>query len=469
MGYAVLLLATCLVAYPDSAVVISRLGHEGGLAPSFMRAISRDGRGWVHVAFAYNIGFPLAESAEVFYTFSTDDGQNWAPLENVSRNDSFTVCVPALTVDAASVVHCVWNQFWIDSSGTRHYDFFYASRDSTGWSVAANVSRLGWNTNAFYEAGIVVDRLGRPHVVFHYGYNRSRYDGAIYHCYKDGDTWTRPFCLTPVPIWENQYPSLTIDRRGRLHVAWMLYEFASNRDTIYYALYDSVWHPAEVVYAAGIVAGVPCIAVDSSNTPWVAFIAGPFGGANDVYCAHRDSTGWHCMNISNSPEQCYEVGITLDRNDHVYVVWPEFVPERDLFMRTYDGHAWSAIQNLTADSGFASFAGQLAFPTGDRIDLAWRSRDPTLRSDEVVYMRLSRVVAGFAEPSHLWTAPMPRATLNPTREPAAFSTAGTVYAASGRQVRSIGHNTGSTVHLPAGVYFYRPEDRGQTRKLVVVR
>jgi len=464
-----LLLAICLVGHPDSAVVVSRLGHEGCLAPSHMRAIASDPRGWVHIAFAYNIGFPFAESAEVFYTFSTDDGQTWAPLENVSRSDRRTVWPPALTVDCEGNAHCVWNQFWIDSLGGRHYDFFCAGRDSSGWSQPERISDCQAYTNVFDQACVVVDRLGRPHVAFYSDFNPARYDGAIYHCYKDGDTWTRPFCLTPEPRWENQYPSLTVDSQGRLHLAWMLYEWGGNRDTVYYAMYDTVWNPVEVVFARGDVAGVPSIAVDSSDVPWVALLAGPVGAPLGVFVAHRESVGWRYTNICNTPETRYDVSLTIDHDNHLYVVWSEYARGHDLFLRTFDGFAWSDIQNLTNDSSLWSHNPHLAFPTRGRIDLAWFSTDLSGRNREVVYMRLSRVVVGTGEPGGSWTATMPRATLNPTRGPAALSTAGTVYAASGRQVRSGGQNAGSAVHLPPGVYFCRPAGSCETRKLVVVR
>jgi hypothetical protein len=360
-----------------------------------------------------------------------------------------------------------YDQFWKDDTGGYHYDFFYSSRDSGKWSTPVNISHRGRNTNVFDDASIVVDRLGRPHVALHYGYNPSRYDGAIYHCYKDGDTWTRPVCLTPAPRWENLYPSLVADRQGQLHLAWSVYQWGTNQDTVYYTKYDTAWGPTEVVCAPGTSAGAPCIALDSSDTPWVVFPAGPFGGSNDVYCAHRDSAGWNSANISNTPENCFDVSITIDRGDHLYVVWSELVPIRDIFLRTYDGHAWSAIQNLTNDT-LISARPQLAFPAGDRIDLVWSSFDPFI-INEVVYMGLSPVVSGTSEHDPAPHVPHRASKQTFTYESTQGLASGFLFSASGRIVKVLGVGSGDAAGLPGGIYFLRQVGSTQTQKLVMLR
>ncbi|MEO0077901.1 MAG: hypothetical protein ABIK86_02755, partial [candidate division WOR-3 bacterium] len=234
------LLLILLGMFPDSARIVARTRVASSLAYSCARSVARDGRGVIHVAFSYNEGLPFAESAEVFYTRSTNEGVTWSAWENVSRSDSFTVMFPSLAVDSSGVVHCAWKQFWIDGTDGRHYDCFYARRDtgaSALWSTPRNLSGIGPNTNVFLVSAVAADIRGRVHVVYQGDYNPSRVDGAIYHCVFQGDSWTGPYCLTPAPRWENMTPSIACDRLGRLHVAWLLWQYSTNRDTVYYAVY----------------------------------------------------------------------------------------------------------------------------------------------------------------------------------------------------------------------------------------
>ncbi len=386
------------VMFPDSAYTVARTRTGSPIAYSCTRSVVRDDLGVSHVAFSYNDGLPFAESAEVFYTRSTDEGASWSAWENVSRSDSFTVFFPSLAVDSSGAVHSTWLQFWIDSAAGWHYDCFYARRDTGvghGWSTPRNLSGMGPNTNNFLISAVAADVRGRVHVVYQGDYNPSRVDGAIYHCVFQGDSWTRPYCLTPSPRWENETPSIACDRQGRLHAAWHLWQYSTNQDTIYYAVFDTSWGATEVI-AAGAGYGEPCIAVDSQGTPQASFVAGSLHTNNETYHARRDSTGWHLTNLSNSPENCYHAAISVQPGGEASVVWGEVSPHYDLFLRTFDGRVWSPTQNISADSIKSSLVPQLAFPPGPgKLDLIWVS--PESAGAQVMYMGLSPVVSATAE------------------------------------------------------------------------
>ena len=431
----------------------------------------RDG-GIIHVAFGYDWGVPFAESAEVFYARSTDEGISWSAWENVSRSDSFTVFFPSLAVDSSGAVHCTWLQFWIDSVGGRHYDCFYSRRDSAGWSEPVNLSGIGPNTSNFLVSAVAVDVRGRVHVVYQGAYNPARYDGAIYHCVFAGDSWTRPYCLTPNPRWENEYPSIACDGRGRLHLAWHLWQYSMNQDTIYYTVYDTTWSTPEVVAAGGLGHGEPSIAVDSLGNPQVVFVTGSLGTYNETFHAKRDSAGWHLTNLSNSPgHTSYHATVTVDPSGRACVVWEELTSYYELLMRTFDGHQWSPTRNITSDTVLSSCHPQLAFPPGaNRLDLIWTAFDT--EATWVMYMGLSPVSSGAADggcaPSaHQRSSLVTRSLTIPSGRTSLLLDL------TGRKVLDLAPGANDVSRLAPGVYFVR-EAQAQAhahaiRKVVITR
>lgn len=99
---AVLLALAVLTWYPDSARLVAT-GPGGDLIGSVTsaRVSVRDSRGRLHVVFSKNWGSPVAESSDVFHTFSTDDGLTWSQPLAISRNGDTLSTNPALAVELA--------------------------------------------------------------------------------------------------------------------------------------------------------------------------------------------------------------------------------------------------------------------------------------------------------------------------------------------------------------------------------
>jgi len=103
--------------YPDSAHVIgtSHFGFATGEA-SGNRVSVRDSQGYIHAVFCFAIGSPYADSSEIYYVYSTDNGITWSLPENISRTDSLTAYEPDLTIDSQDHLHCVWKQYYTDTA-----------------------------------------------------------------------------------------------------------------------------------------------------------------------------------------------------------------------------------------------------------------------------------------------------------------------------------------------------------------
>jgi hypothetical protein len=107
-----LLLFISLIAYPDSARVIGNTQHSFGIGEAPGNRVSvRDSRGWIHCVYSIGYGIPVADSTEIYYVFSTNNGNNWSTPMNVSNTGRYSSDEPCLAVDNTDVLHCVWRQY----------------------------------------------------------------------------------------------------------------------------------------------------------------------------------------------------------------------------------------------------------------------------------------------------------------------------------------------------------------------
>jgi hypothetical protein len=479
--------------YPDSAVVIgyTHLWAATGEA-SGNRVSVRDSMGWIHAVFSFAWGIPYADSSEIYYVYSTDNGLTWSIPENISQTDSLISYEPNLAIDAQNRLHCVWKQYCEDTTTVYdEHDLYYSQNNGGGWTPAVNISNQGYGSNGCYSS-MVVDSRDYVHVVYDMETGPGNWD--IFYVFYNDTTWSTPYQVSTSP-YDDAGPALAIDHNDNLHVVWRQRTIDG---PIYYSKYDGIsWTtPEPIASSPGSQAGGPCIIIDVQGYPRVTWCWLLPGNSTEIYYTAFDGVSWSPpLNLSNTIHSSVGSSMAVDSMGNLYVVWMETtdIPDYDIFYRTYNGVAWSGIMNITQDSAF-SHCPKLGNPVkGEKVDLIWVSN-----SDEVVYLSLN--LTGILEEESIIIGDRLNLQVypNPFKQKTEIrfqitDTGATVenieleiYDVSGRLVRSFSLPTAYSL-LPAsvtwdgcddqnrilgtGVYFLRCEvsDYTATKKLLLVR
>lgn len=148
----------------------------------------------------------------------------------------------------------------------------------------------------------------------------------------------------------DQHPSLSFDRAGRLHAAWL-----DEPNTIRYARRDAdgAWRATNAVVATGVLENGnrdqgPALAVDARNDPVVLYLTGT-PGANDNYVRVRTGTGgaW----VADDPQPsvfAHTPGIYLRDDDRFLLLGHDAYPvaEPAYLSRAAGTAAWSNLHKF---------------------------------------------------------------------------------------------------------------------------
>jgi len=375
--------------YPDSSVVIGYTRFWAATSPNGGNRVSvRDSQGNIHAVYCYRWNPSPIDSSEVFHVFSTDNGLTWSEPENVSRTDSFISVEPNLAIDSHDRLHCVWKQYYDDTSTISvDYDLYYAQNDGSGWTDAVNISNQHLGADACYSS-MVVDSRDYVHVVWDMSTGPGNWD--IFYSFYNDTVWSAPYRVSISP-YDDAFPALAVDDNDNLHVVWRK---RMMNGPIMYTRYDGVsWtEPETIVSIPGGQTYLPCIVVNSQGYPRVILQWGNLpSDSGDVYYAASDGVFWSKpWNLSRTIHPSGYHSMAIDSLDNLYVVWSEktAVMNREIYYRTYDGSTWSDIINLSQDSMYSGCP-KLCNPIiANCLDLVWVS-DNTYPELYVFYMKLS--------------------------------------------------------------------------------
>ncbi len=455
--------------YPDSAVVIGITHFGFGTGEESGNRVSvRDSQGNIYAVYCYAIGGPYADSGEIFYVYSTDNGFTWSEPANTSQTDSATSTEPNLVIDSQDRLHCVWKQLYEDTSTTYYdYDLYYSQNTDSGWTSAINITNQGLGMNACYSS-MVVDSRDYVHVVYDMSTGSGNWD--IFYVYYKDTVWSVPYQISTSP-YDDAFPALAIDHADNLHLIWR--QLAGN-GVIYYCCHDgNSWSAPEIIVdIPGGHAGYPCIVADAQCFPMVIYGCALPSDSGDIYYTAFDGVAWsEPLNLSNTVHPSGYSSMAIDSVDNLYVVWSEKtnVMNREIYYCTCNGATWSDPINLSQDSVY-SCVPKLGNPvTANGVDLIWVN-DYVYPDLHVLYMKLSLV--GIEEESESSVKSGFRVSPNPFKNSVAINYNFTfpslvkirIYDASGRLVDRINQGTlsagnhritWSSKNVSSGVYFIR--------------
>lgn len=373
--------------YPDSAHIIGytrfHLSDPGGT-----RISVRDSQGWIHAVWGYSWGIPFADSSEIFYSYSADNGVSWSSMENISQTGNTVSGEPTLCIDSKDNLHCVWKQY--EGSG---YDNYYSKYDGTSWSIPKNITNQHQGSNTANYPSLAVDSQDNLHLVWD---KELPGWGNWSICYSScSDTvWSAPIAISD-SLGDDAYPALAIDYNDVVHVVWRKHGLSG----ILYRSWDGVswaWHDTLVI--PGGYAYHPSMVVNSRNHPVVTCMGGFSLDTLDIYISEYNGNSWRQpFRLSDELMRSHLPSVAVDSLDNIYVVWAEthLGVKGDILYRHYDGTGWSNAANLTNDSVGSDNPKLSSIVDANGVDLIWQSECGSIDFLEVLYMGLTQ--AGIGE------------------------------------------------------------------------
>jgi hypothetical protein len=164
-----------------------------------------------HVHVVWEDDTPDTDVPEVYYTKSTDGGDNWASNRRITYTSGGSLN-PDLAVDPFGDLHAVWED-WTPGS----YEIYY-KKSTDGGATWTSAERLTWTPDISRFADILADPSGQLHVVW-----RDRTPGNYEVYYREstdgGITWEAKRRLTWT-FGESYNPVIAVEASGALHVVW---------------------------------------------------------------------------------------------------------------------------------------------------------------------------------------------------------------------------------------------------------
>ncbi|HVP58620.1 MAG TPA: FlgD immunoglobulin-like domain containing protein [bacterium] len=295
---------------------------------------------------------------DIYYKYF--NGSSWSPEVPVTSNSTDSES-PSIAVDATGGIHLVWS----DVEGGK-YVIYYKSYDGNAWSQTTKLSGGGMSAET---PVVAIDKGGKVHVVWReYQFG----DWALYYRCFDGTTWSTAEAITPSGAYP-RFPSITADGGDSLEVVWQDARIPTNSE-IYYRRYNgTAWEPEERLTNSAGLSEYPSVTADSVGKIHV-FWDDNRGGAAAIYHKVNDGTGWSADEViatdANNligPSCCAGAGADL------HLVWrrKDSTSWNGVDYSSFDGAAWSPPEEVAQAQG-SNLNPCVAWHSNGRLDFAWQ-------------------------------------------------------------------------------------------------
>ncbi|MHA1348887.1 MAG: hypothetical protein ACTSQM_03950 [Candidatus Odinarchaeia archaeon] len=218
------------------------------------------------------------------------------------------------------------------------YNIYYWTNSSGQW-VCTKISQS--LSTPQVNPVIALDSNNVIHIVW-CGKVGDNYD--LFYVNNSEGTWSLPYNITRTPDVSEEYPSITVDSSGAIHLVFINMKY----NTVMYMNKSSVgWStPINITDPATFSEIRPplSIAVDSNNHVYVGFSARVNGSENtDVFLCNNSLGTWSMpLNVSKDPEK-FDLfpSIGIDSQDNIHVVWASNVAN----------YPWTGVLKYANNSG----------------------------------------------------------------------------------------------------------------------
>ncbi len=363
-------------------------------------SLATDAAGNVYIAWHDETDYTGAGlDSDIFYNFWNASISSWDTTEVVSTESTHISWVPSLTVDTLGNVHVVWYDETDYAGAGSDTDIFYKRWDSSisSWTTTEVVSTE--STDNSYSPSLAVDSSGNVHVAWNdrtaYGGSGTDIDIFYKHWNSSTSSWTTTEVVSSESTGHSSAPSLAVDDKGNIHVAWddrTAYAGAGGDYDIFYKFWNastSSWIVTEVISTESTDTSFePSLAVDSSGNVHVVWLdytdyAGAGGTDWDIFYKHWDNStsSWTTTEVVSTESTDYSLypSLAVDDKGNVHVAWHDETDyagaglDSDIFYKYWDAStsSWNATEVVSTESTDDSVRPSLAIDSIGYIHVAW--------------------------------------------------------------------------------------------------
>ncbi|MCE7742853.1 MAG: hypothetical protein GOP50_10400 [Candidatus Heimdallarchaeota archaeon] len=222
------------------------------IVAAFHPSLAVDTLGNVHIAWQDSGG-----NYDIWYKCWNASISTWTTTEVVSTESTTESGYPALTTDAVGNIHVTWHDLTNYLGAGTEYDIFYKRRDASTslWTTTEVVSTES-TANSIYPA-LTTDAAGIVHIVWQdsTNYTNCGTDSDIFYKYWNASisSWTATEVVSTESTGTSFWPSLDTDAAGKVNIVWQdSTDYAGNGTDwdIFYKNRDTssfLWTMTEVV------------------------------------------------------------------------------------------------------------------------------------------------------------------------------------------------------------------------------
>ncbi len=254
----------------DGATWSDALPVDASLFHSGMPAIAADHLGRLHVAWHARAG-SATDKLKIYYSRSDDLGRSWSAPLCIGSDDENDLLYAAIAVDAYGNPHAVWNIALYDDEYAG--DIFYARSGDGGLSWGANrMISSGAGDRRCHVPVLDITPAGEIWVVWTDGVfdQESRH---VWHTRSaDHVNWSAPAAVTTSGVLYDRYPSLVIDDRSVVHLAYADNYSPGDIRIMYTRHAGEGWsEPVPVAQSATGNVSAPSLTVDSLGVLYLVY------------------------------------------------------------------------------------------------------------------------------------------------------------------------------------------------------
>jgi hypothetical protein len=227
------------------------------------------------------------------------DGQNWVPLGeklDIDPARGFAALFPKVAIDGQNRPVVVWQE--VKQDGLGNYNLYVKRwEDDSGWVQVGSALDINLNKTVFMPS-IVIDNSDRIYVAWSEAAEvpLGPQDYNIYVKRWDGSKWVSLAGTIDFNIARYaSYPSLALDGKGKLYVAWLEAtvqpSFNVTAKHIYVKRFDgnNTWTSLGGAINSGLGADIPKLVAYGENTLMVSFTSWSPGSLPDPTNAYVKS------------------------------------------------------------------------------------------------------------------------------------------------------------------------------------
>jgi hypothetical protein len=291
--------------------------------PSGARNLAMDSKGNLYAVYG---SYP--SPYKIFVAVSADMGNTWKEYQvsTESMFSSYYQYYPSIAIDSNDVIHVAWRG---QMSGYSGYRIVYKNSKDGGktWGNRRITPTATSGTHYMYSAAIAVDSKDTVHIV---AYGRSSSTSTAYYNIHyvnrtSTGTWSALTLVTTDTVNRyHYYPSIAIDTKDNVHVAW---NGRTATSTSYYQLQyrmksgaTGAWGTKQVLTSASYYQYYACIVTDLNDNVHIAWHGdSPYKMKYIRYNA--SSSSWDSIETVVQETYNYYPSISVDQRGFVYVAW----------------------------------------------------------------------------------------------------------------------------------------------------